>query len=646
MERAKMRGLLLALAVLLLLAVIVRTAWVCDDAYITFRTVDNLLHGHGLTWNSSERVQTYTHPLWLFLLSLASLLSGDLFYTSIVLGAAVSLAAVLLLALRLSAGTAGALLGILALTLSKAFIDYSTAGLETPLTNLLLALFLLVYFRTKELNIPTLRLLSFLAALGALNRMDAILFYLPVLGYAFFKTRRWRSAALALLVGFIPFILWELFSLFYYGFPLPNSAYAKLNTGFPSSDLIRQGLRYFLNSASIDPLTLLTVAAGITIPLLWRHRRSAPVALGVVLYLFYILRIGGDFMSGRFFAAPMFCAVAVLMEGRTISRRLGGAILLVVLIVGLTPRVLSHRRADPQGAKVSVIGSDGIADERIYYAAEGALFKPKLESGSPLLFWERSLLEKLRLRGPSLIIEGAVGALGYYAGPDMHIVDYFAVTDPLLARLPALRFDPNFALHGRQRNYWRIGHFLRAIPGGYLETLITGENRIGDKRLATYYDKLSLVTRGELFSSARLAEIWRLNTGSYADAVEAASYRDPIRVALMEMGDLGSGRTPMEGPRGIRISYNGIQVRLPSASLNRRIGVGLDGNDTYLLVYYRGDAIAALQAVQPQSATTRGITRHELAVPRGALNRGYDMIGIFPMAGDGRFAVGALELLD
>ena len=44
--------------------VLVRTAWLCDDAYINFRTVDNFLHGYGLRWNVAERVQTFTDPLW------------------------------------------------------------------------------------------------------------------------------------------------------------------------------------------------------------------------------------------------------------------------------------------------------------------------------------------------------------------------------------------------------------------------------------------------------------------------------------------------------------------------------------------------------------------------------------------------------
>jgi hypothetical protein len=44
-----------------------------DDAYITLRTVDNWVNGRGLVWNTAERVQTYTHPLWMLLLSAALL---------------------------------------------------------------------------------------------------------------------------------------------------------------------------------------------------------------------------------------------------------------------------------------------------------------------------------------------------------------------------------------------------------------------------------------------------------------------------------------------------------------------------------------------------------------------------------------------
>ena len=56
-----------AAAILFLLVLIVRTAWMSDDAYITIRTIDNWRAGYGLRWDVAERVQAYTHPLSLFL---------------------------------------------------------------------------------------------------------------------------------------------------------------------------------------------------------------------------------------------------------------------------------------------------------------------------------------------------------------------------------------------------------------------------------------------------------------------------------------------------------------------------------------------------------------------------------------------------
>jgi arabinofuranosyltransferase len=57
-------------ALLVCALVLFRHAWVSDDAFITLRTVRNLLQGDGLRWNLNERVQGYTHPLWMFLLAL------------------------------------------------------------------------------------------------------------------------------------------------------------------------------------------------------------------------------------------------------------------------------------------------------------------------------------------------------------------------------------------------------------------------------------------------------------------------------------------------------------------------------------------------------------------------------------------------
>ena len=91
---ARTTAFLLAFSLLLLLLVLIRTAWVSDDAYVSFRTVDNFVSGHGLTWNANERVQAFTNPLWVFLVSAVYFFSGEAFFTSILLSIVLSMLAV------------------------------------------------------------------------------------------------------------------------------------------------------------------------------------------------------------------------------------------------------------------------------------------------------------------------------------------------------------------------------------------------------------------------------------------------------------------------------------------------------------------------------------------------------------------------
>src|SRR3990172_6965827 len=109
--RRRAAHLVLALPLLVYAGVALEKAWVSDDAYIAFRTVDNIVHGHGPTWNPGERVQAYTHPLWMLLVSALHAVTHEMFFTSILLSLAVSLLAVLVLVLRLARGPHLALLG-------------------------------------------------------------------------------------------------------------------------------------------------------------------------------------------------------------------------------------------------------------------------------------------------------------------------------------------------------------------------------------------------------------------------------------------------------------------------------------------------------------------------------------------------------
>ena len=46
-----------------------RLAWISDDSYLTFRTIEVWFAGHGPNFNPGQRVWGTTSPLWSLLLS-------------------------------------------------------------------------------------------------------------------------------------------------------------------------------------------------------------------------------------------------------------------------------------------------------------------------------------------------------------------------------------------------------------------------------------------------------------------------------------------------------------------------------------------------------------------------------------------------
>ena len=524
-------GTIAAVVLLVLLAVVLlRTAWVSDDAYITLRTVDNFVNGYGLRWNVDERVQSFTHPLWFFVVSAAYVVTREPFYTVTVLTLVLSLLTAGLFVRSMRESPWAAALGLAVLVSSRAFVDYSTSGLENALSHLLIVLF--ASLLDDAPNAPRkLLLLALAGGAIALNRLDLLLLVGPPLGLALVRFRRARGLGLVAL-GFAPLALWTLFSLLYYGMPYPNTALAKLNTGIDSWQLAAQGGWYLVDSLRTDPVTLPAIAAGFAMAVWTRSAGDIALAGGTALYLAYVVKIGGDFMGGRFLAAPLLFAALLLARGA--ARRLpsrpavvaGAAV--AALAVGLLapfPNLTSGRmtglRAD------GVIDARGIADERRYYFGATGLFNGAADWSRPVADFIRPGVEARRGKAP-LIIEGAVGVRGFYAGPAVHLVDFHGLCDPLLARLPAVARDPDYAdfmirlIHRPPDQPWRIGHFRRALPPGYVTTLLEGGNVIAEPGLAELFDRLRLVTRGPLWSRDRLLAIVQLNLGGYRKLVPTA----------------------------------------------------------------------------------------------------------------------------
>ncbi len=594
----------------------VNCAWICDDAYIGFRVADNFAHGYGLTWNVAERVQVYTCPLWVLAVSLVNVATREVYFTSMLLSLAASTAAVVLLAQRLSISSANGSLVILAAVSSKAFMDYTTSGLENSLGHLLAAGFYVSLFG----GASTFRL-SLLGSMLVLNRADNALIIAPPLLFTLAWRARWRDLA-ATALGVLPFLLWECFALFYYGSLVPNTAYAKLNTGIPRADLVEQGLWYLADSLCRDPVTLLLIALAIVMAAVAKDGRSKSVAVGIALYLSYVAWIGGDFMSGRFFSLPFVGALSLLAVLR-VSTRVAGVLGVATLTLGLAMPCSPLRSGAHYGShdRRRITNNHGVADERAFYYPWTGLLNANLEMTRPFHPWAY-VGESAHRCGRAVIGRGNIGFLGYFAGPSVYIVDPGALADALLARLP---LAPS--------TWWRVGHFIRLIPDGYLETLVSGENKITDPGIAEFYERLRLVISGPIWSRERLLGVVRLVTG-----VDVAP--EGVREARCRV----SARTLTQE---VAFASSGIEIDLGGVYHAGKLRVLLDNNDTYRVVFLHGLRSVGEQKVAPDTEPlTVDMTVYHVTVPMRAAREGFDRIKVQPLDGDRYYAIGGVSWSD
>jgi arabinofuranosyltransferase len=571
--------LLVGLAAIYLTFAVVRLAWVCDDAYITFRTIDNAVHGYGLRWNISERVQTYTHPLWMLLVLVCRCVTGDVYYTALGISAVCTgIAATLIV--RQGRTAAVMATGLVLLGTSRAFTTYATSGLENPLVFCLLAAFAATFLRGGD---PARRLfwLSLWAALLGTTRMDTLVLVLPGLALAAWPLR-WHQAAFPGVLGFLPFLAWVGFATFYYGTPFPSTAYAKaIAVDLPRVPLLREGVHFLLDVAWRDPLTALTIVSSLVLPLWGRFRqRYLPLLAGVLCYLGYILWIGGDFMALRFAAAPFVLSCFVLTDAlRGARARTLWTTAVAAAGLSFLPGVPAQWNSTPVDPMLTLNGP--VIDERSFYLPKLGLWssvpRPIPDSVSGLYdFWG--------MRGRIFDIHGAVGDIGFIGGPRLHLIDPW-LCDPLLMRLPI--FD---------QKHWRVGHYTRRIPEGYLETLVSGRNQLHHPALREYYEHLRLVTEGPLWSWERIATAAGLLVGQHQHLLRQyveEEYRNPPLQTVQASELTPPDHLPahwFDTPCRL-INEGGLAIRFPGPQSGHAVTLHLDAGDAYSVQFRVGEQV-------------------------------------------------------
>lgn len=608
--------------------VLLRTAWLGDDALISLRTILNLTHGYGLTYNLHERVQTFTHPLWLAVITAAYVVVGNIFHAAFAVSIATSLV-VFGLVVRAARTATQLWIGAGVLLASRAFVDYSTSGLENPLTALV-AIGTLVWATREVRGRRWLTGVWFGVSAAYLTRPDAVLLVVPVALWATVQIHQRKTAALSVALGLLPAALWTLFSLIYYGFAFPNTAYAKLAADIHITERIWQGLIYLLDSVNRDPVTLTAIGVSLIVATMERSKEAWLGAAGIVVTLMYVVWIGGDFMSGRFLAAPVLVAVWLLVRAQRITQAEWWPVVAVLAAAALASPHLPLR--SDRSFEGSVTQS-GIVDERGVYFQTWSLLK-----ADRLSFAEPEWPQWDGRRSPDYVLDtcGLMGADGLSWGPRTYMLDECALADPLMARLPAV-----------WKEEWRPGHYRRMLPDGYRESVQQDDNLLRDPRLAEYYGALRTVVRSpSLWSWARVRAIWRLNTGQLNGHIDRHFYKfEGAATTLATLSQVQPNGTPPDAP-GSRTFKTALAVTVPDQPGRRVMDISLDSDDRYRVVFLKKNRIISAVVVDllPRDRRVPGLVSHMVTIPERARTKGFDTIVIFSVAGDERRVVGHLLL--
>ncbi len=315
-----------------------------DDAFISFRYARNLVHGYGLVFNVGEYVEGYSNFLWTILAGLGILMGFEPDTWANFLSTVASFVLVILVchvawrSMGKSRFMLAPAVALMYLCLNRSYAVWATGGLETRLFSLLV--FAAVVSSPLFVNKPkTVACSSVLFALGALTRPEAFLFFGLVTLWFVIDLGRRGFCIKQLGVWLFPFLLMTgihfVFRLTYYGYPFPNTFYAKVTTAN-----FWLGLRYLL--AYVLEYQLWLVAPVAILGLVKGDAGGRPLLKTSVLfvpYFFYLAYIGGDHFEYRpldvflpFLALSLGAGVLVIYRSeRPWLKAIGSAIACVLI---------------------------------------------------------------------------------------------------------------------------------------------------------------------------------------------------------------------------------------------------------------------------------------------------------------------------
>lgn len=408
-----------------------------DDPFITFRYAANLCAGVGPVYNAGEHVEGFTSGLHMLACALLYvLLPGvGLLLKAKLLSLLCGLLMIyqtgrLARRLHFAPTSVGAAQMLLACNVNVAIA--SVNALETTLFAVLLLAGVTSYYdEMKQEHGAVSGLLLFLACF---TRPEALLYAVVLFGLRCFWWRRRRLPAHfigAWLLGFaLPLAICLAFRLWYFGYPFPNTYYAK---AVPWSYGLANGLPYLRRPFLAHEVTagafswqMMGVAAYWAGALLGLRRKPREISnvlfsLLVLGNIVFVLKTGGDWMNGCRFLLPVLPYITLLQVRGTgewlhglrpeLQRRVGAG----VAALGLTLLLAGIREFGFYPLK----WRGGVGDDALLASGSYPYAPTWITIG-------RFIHSELR---PGATIAYSEAGYASYINRDKHFLDTFGLTD-------------------------------------------------------------------------------------------------------------------------------------------------------------------------------------------------------------------------
>ena len=503
--------------------VVLVNAWNCDDAYHGFVTVRNIINGDGFVYNIGERVNVCTCPLFILILTALTFVIREPGTAAFILCTAFSTGAFYIVASKLCKNIWQVIFVFFAMVSSYCFMSFTTSGLENSLIFLELACFVTVYSKNDEYGFKKLILLAFIDAMVLFTRTDVgFMLFVPT-AYVFLFKKKCKIVEMfaAGIIGLIPYFMWEVFSAFYFGSWFPNPFYVKVGTSIQVCSYISHGIQYLLISFMYDAVLIVPIFVAIIALLLSKKIKSKIFGVGMMMNLFWVIYMGGDFMVGRHYTDLFFVSIAWIViiindcldDCTDLDIKISRFMYLPYIILVLCTIFSIDSRAHIVKALVYPQNLYECGEERDYYYPTLGLM-PRLigfmatgEDVTDNTWPVGDDIKDAIDRGDKGVIAGwAPGVLVYKYNEKIYLIDGLALGDGFLSKLPSIYTYPD---------PWRVGHTIRELPAGYADSIRYGDNRLEDPDLKEYYDMYLKVTRGKLLSKERIKLAFKFAMGRY-----------------------------------------------------------------------------------------------------------------------------------